>query len=145
MANYSTGLKKAMLGSIGFKAAMDGSVWDIYSGALPSSADADATGTKLGTISKNGDGTGVTFSAPDASGVLYKPSGDTWSGVAIAAGTMGYARLRQVADAGGVSATACRMDVQIGVSGAELNFPSLSTVISPAATPLTVSEYNIQF
>ncbi len=70
-----------------------------------------------------------------AAGVLSKDSTQTWSGVAVADGTAGWARyVGSVADAGGADATgtAIRLDGSCGTSGTQFNLST--TVIASGAT-----------
>jgi len=94
----------------------------IYSGLQPSSSDDAPTGTLLVTI-KNSTGAGVTWD-DSVNGVLTKAAAETWSGVCIATGTAGWARFVTPSDGGGSSGTDERMDMAVGVSGAQINMSS---------------------
>lgn len=84
-----------------------------------------AMGTEIaGVTPVNGLGFGTS-----ALGILSKDG--VWSGVAAATGTAGWYRLvGSVTDAGGLSATAIRMDGSCGTSGADLNMATTSIVVA---------------
>lgn len=140
--NFSTGAKAAMLGSTGLKAATAAFFLDIYTGARPLTADAPVSGTKLVRISLNGTGTGLTFLDPDALGAINKDSAVVWRGIAIAAGTMGYARLQSGSDSGASSTSAIRLDFNVGTSS-DLSMNSLTCSITPVATPHSVDQASL--
>ena len=73
---------------------------------------------------------GLRCGAPTV-GVLPKLASQVWSGVAVAAGTAGWFRLRENIDTGvGATTTGVRYDGAIGTSGAEMNLGSLSIALS---------------
>lgn len=124
----STGMVNKLMDTASFKTLLAGCFIDIYSGTQPASADDAATGTKLVTLTKSGDGvTGLTFEATATNGVLEKNPAETWQGTAVAGGTAGWFRMREASDTGvGASTTAVRVDGAISTSGAEMNLGSLT-------------------
>lgn len=127
----STGLIRAVLGgSMDLASALSGCVIDVYQGTLPASPNDPATGTLLLTYSLNGSGAGISYTMGAApSTTLSKTSGESWSGVAVAAGTMQYFRVRKTTDtANALSLTAIRMDGLVGAVNGDLNPGNQSTV-----------------
>ncbi|WP_018609488.1 hypothetical protein [Uliginosibacterium gangwonense] len=139
----STGLVNAVMASSSLKAAIEGAngfVIDIYSGTQPTSPDAAATGTLLVTVSNNGAGTGMHMGATATAGVISKAGAETWSGTAVAAGTAGWFRCRQVGDTGAAASnSAIRFDGAIATSGAEMTLGSLTI---SASAPFVLSTAN---
>jgi hypothetical protein len=139
----STGLRTLMAGTTGLAAALANGVIEVYSGAQPATADAAVTGTLLGTISLNSGAfvagvatNGLTWAAA-AAGVASKTG--VWSMVGGAVGTAGWARFKgNAADAGALSTTAIRMDMAVGVVGADLN---LSNIAITVGLPVTIDTY----
>lgn len=125
----STGLRNGLLTSGSFKSLIDGKVINIYSGAAPASAD-DAIGAAvlLCTISVDGSGTGVTLATPASGGQVTKNPAEVWSGTILSSGTASFFRIQTAADDGSASATAVRLQGNIGLDGADLNFATLSLV-----------------
>lgn len=76
-----------------------------------------------------------------ADGVISKPSGDTWSGTALADGTAGYYRFVKVTDTAALSTTEVRLQGSCATAGAELNL-SGSTSIATGA-PVSVSSFSL--
>ncbi len=129
----STGLRNAMLDTAPFDTAMALSFLDIYSGAEPATADAAATGTKLVRISVGSGGTGLSWAAAAAAGVLAKAV-ETWSGTNLATGVAGYFRLVIAADTAALSTTEKRVQGSVGLAGADLNLTSTSLTIALTQT-----------
>jgi hypothetical protein len=147
----STGLVDKLMDTGSFKTlfenAADGFLIDIYTGAQPADANDAATGTKLVTISKGGDGTGMTFEASAGTnpGELEKNAGETWSGTSVATGTAGWFRVYRKADAathGDASTTEYRVDGTVGTSGQQMNVGSLS-ITSGAPFVLTSAAFTL--
>lgn len=136
---FSTGLRNNLCGALGFAASFEKGVIEIRTGSQPSSADAAATGTLLGTMTlasgaftPGSPTNGLTFDTP--SGGSVSKTG-TWSFVGIAAGTAGWFRFKaNAADAGGVSTTAVRMDGTCGTSGADLNISNINVAVGAPNT-----------
>ena len=110
----------------GIKNAFNLGFINIYTGSQPNAASVGATGTLLGTVTVNGDGTtGIGFDAA-AAGVIAKAAGQTWKFTALAAGIPGWFRLYA---AGGTPSTTddtqSRIDGAIGSSGSDLNLTTL--------------------
>ena len=127
----STGLRNALLTNTGLASAMSLGFINIYSGAAPASADMPATGTLLCVVSNNGGGTGLTFAASAAAGVLQKAAGEVWSGTNLAAGVAvgvvaGYYRHVAPGDTAGESSTEARLQGVIGIAGADMNMTSVN-------------------
>ena len=146
---FSTGLRNGMLNATGLKEAFANGTLKLFSGPQPASADAAEQGTLLCQITlacgafTPGVGTnGINFDAP-VSAVIDKAAAETWSGTAVAAGTLGWFRFQgNAADAGGSSTTLSRIDGTIGTSGADLN---LANITMEVGTPVSISEAQFTF
>ena len=137
--NSSTGLRVAMLAGPGVKPSMDGSEIRIYGGIRPAAADDSLGAAVLLCTVRLGGSTGIVFDAT-TSGLLTKPSGDTWTGNNVASGTATWFRIVQPADTGAASTTAPRIQGSVGVVGADLN---LDTVALISGLPTPVTSFNI--
>lgn len=120
-------------------------VCDIYSGSQPSDADSAETGTKLVSITLS-SGAFVGGSATNglnfgevASGVLAKESGETWSGLGIAAGTAGWFRIYDNSYTTGASTSAIRFDGAVATSGYQFNISNTSITVGGTTTVDSVS------
>lgn len=125
----STGFRNYLLATGSAKAALDGKVIKVYSGTAPATAD-DALGAAvlLCTISVDGTGTGVTMAATASGGQLTKNSSEVWKGTIGTSGTASFFRMETAADAGVLSTTAVRLQGNIALDGADLNFASIDLV-----------------
>ena len=125
----STGFRNYLLATGSAKAALDGKVIKVYSGTAPATAD-DTLGAAvlLCTISVDGTGTGVTMAATASGGQLTKNSSEVWKGTIGTSGTASFFRMETAADAGGLSTTAVRLQGNIALDGADLNFASIDLV-----------------
>ena len=138
----STGLRNAVLATGSLKAVLDNGFIDIYAGTVPADADAAlGSATLLCVISNNSAGTGIHFAAAASGGVLAKSTTETWSGANIASGTATFARHRLATDSGTLSTTEPRMQLSIGVSGADLNF--LDGVYLNSGATKTINAYSV--
>jgi hypothetical protein len=118
----SSGLRDHILATGSLRAAINGMVMRIYSGAVPAGPESDATGnTLLCTISTSGLGGGLQFEASPANGLLPKASADVWSGTCGATGTASFYRLVETGDTNGSSTSAKRVQGTVGLAGADLN------------------------
>ena len=119
---FSTGLRNAMMGSIGFKGAMDTGRMDIYSGTIPADADTtEGAGTLLMSITVDGaafPAAGLSFDAP-ASGAIAKAAAETWKGEGLATNTPTWFRFYGPTVVTGASITAIRFDGTVGTSNAD--------------------------
>lgn len=145
----STGHKNRMLGengvdtnANGFRGVYKNCVIDLYSGTQPATADSAATGTFLGRITLNSGGfaegvatNGLEWDAPTG-GTISKPTSDSWSGNAVAAGTVGWFRCRgNAADDGTASTTLPRFDGTVGVTTGDLR---LTVTAVEVGTPIVI-------
>ena len=138
----STGLRNhiATVGSA--MAALQNGFIDIYSGAEPATADADATGaTKLVRISLDSTGAGLALEAKTA-GVFGKPDAATWSGVNAATGSPLWFRHVTAEDTGGASTSALRIQGNIATSGAAMNI-TVATLNQGETFPVTAYSVSI--
>lgn len=141
----STGFRNKALdgasGSGGVKALLVGGFLDIFTGAQPASADYVETGTKLIRISST-SGTsasdGLRFGTA-AAGVLPLTV-PAWTGSVTVAGVAGWARFYGTGGTTGTSATEVRMDMSVGVSGADLNLSHTNLVVGSV---LSITEFSI--
>ena len=144
-ARLSTGLRTNLAGSTGFAATFANGIIEIRTGTQPATADAAATGTLLGTITKAsgaftpGTATnGLTF-ATAADGAVTK-STDAWSFNGVAAGTAGWFRFKgNAADNDLSSTTLPRLDGSIATSGGDM---SLSNIVIAIGAPTTVDVFS---
>lgn len=125
----STGFRNHVLATGSVKSALDGKVIKVYAGTEPASAD-DAIGsaTLLVTISVNGTGTGVTMNNSASGGQLSKNPSEVWKGVIATSGTAAFFRMETAADTGSASTSAIRLQGNIALDGADLNFATLELV-----------------
>lgn len=129
-----------------FAANYNHAVFDVYTGNQPASPDLAPTGTKLGTFSVGAaDATnasnGFVFTA-NADGTVTKPSNAEWKMLGIAAGTVGWGRLRLTTDTAALSTTQLRQDFAIALAGGEVQ---LSSVTVNVGTPISLDQFTITF
>jgi hypothetical protein len=115
---------------------------------MPTDGDTAEPGVKLGVVTLAGatvtPGTKTNGLTLDVSGkVVSKPSSSDWSGVGIAAGTIGYAVLR--ANNGLTGATSStnkpiRIYLSVGTSSGEIITDSMSVKVGK---PLVISSLTI--
>ena len=143
---FSTGLKDAVLGSIGFKGSLDAGVIKIYTGAQPANADAAATGTLLGTVTIDAGTTFpadyINFDAPSG-GVIAKAAAENWKFNGSADGTAGWFRYigdPASDDGSSQSTTYPRLDGSVAKTGGDLNLSNTAIV---TAAPHTVDVFQL--
>jgi len=138
----STGLRTQLLDTGSLKSILDGGSIKIYSGTVPSTADAalDPANTLLCTVTVASGSTGLSFDTAASEGVLSKPSLTVWSGVNAATGTASFYRHVASADDGTASTTQPRLQGAISTYGAELNLTS--TTLTSGATQ-TIDYYSV--
>lgn len=145
----STNLSDAAIGTVGIKGALNTGVWEIRSGAQPSSADSAATGTLLGLVTLAGNAftpgsptNGLTYDGP-TNGTISKPNAAEWKFTGLADGVAGWARLRgNAADTGADSTTLPRLDIAIGSAGVEL---IMSNINVKTGIPGNIQNFSITF
>lgn len=142
MIKLSTGLRQALALSNGFKEALDGGFVNIYSGAVPASADAAlGSATLLCRLSVGGDDeTPLTFETTAPGGVLSKKASENWTGNNVAGGTPTFFRYVLDGDAGDASSTAVRFQGSAGGLGSDMFISSLPLV---AEAPQSFSLFQI--
>lgn len=148
---YSTGLATSILQ--GWLAAPAASVTglgtgiiDLLSGPMPTDANDAQTGTLLCRITKS---SGAWVAGVATNGLVYSVSGatavinpgDTWSGVALATGTVGYARAKaNAADDNLATTTLKRMDLTVSAGGgAEVNLSHTNLTLGETVTVNSVA------
>lgn len=138
----STGLRNGMLGTNPLKTILASGFVKIYSGPVPSDADAaiGGTNTLLCTISVNSSGTGLTFDTAAVNGVIVKNPAEVWSGNNVASGTATFYRHVTAADTGALSTTEPRIQGEIGLAGTDM---VLSNVVLASGAPQNVDYYAI--
>lgn len=133
MIKISTGMQDNQLAAL--KTELDGGVIKIYGGTVPSSANDALTGAVLlCTVSLASTGTGISFDAAPANGVLSKNPSEVWSGVNVASGTATFYRHVKLADTGAADASEVRIQGTVGVVGADLNLSSTALVSGATQT-----------
>lgn len=117
-----------------------------FTGLQPSSADESETGQELLKITLNSGAftpgsptNGLSFGA-ESDQVLHKKAGEVWSGLGLADGVAGWARIYANAKVTGASDVAVRWDLSVGTSGANINMSN--TTISTGGTT-TIDTVNI--
>lgn len=134
----STGMRNKILdgGSGGGVAgALTSGFIYIYPGTQPTTPDTGATGTLLGKVTVNGDGTtGLSFDASSA-GVLPKAAAQTWRFTGLADGQAAWFRFSAASDTPtATSSSAARIDGTIGTAGADLNIANTNIVTGAVST-----------
>jgi hypothetical protein len=107
----------------------------IYQGTQPASPDTGATGTVLGLVTLNGDGsTGLSWEVA-AAGVLSKDTDEVWQFTGLANGVAGWFRCWP---AGGnplsTSSTEARVDGLIATAGGDANMSNVNVVTGAVST-----------
>jgi hypothetical protein len=144
----SSGLKAAMLGEVGFKAALADGVLRIYTGVQPADADQAVTGSLLATITLSGGvfnhgspANGLNWDTPEG-GTISKPAASTWTGTGSAVGVAGWARFSgNPVDSGVQSTSLARLDMSVGKGTGDLQ---LSNVNIEVSAPVTVDVATIR-
>lgn len=129
-----------------FASLFNGGCIELRTGAQPANADMPATGTLVGRITRDGaewspgsPTAGLRFTATGR--YMSKDFADVWRLVGLDTGEPGWMRLiGNVADAGGASLTAPRIDGAVGLLGdttdVQLFLPTL------ALSPATIIDIN---
>jgi len=131
MIKTSTGLAAYMMVTGSAKGAFDAGFIRFYSGAEPATADAAVTGDLLWTVSKDGDGTGLTWDATAVGRSMVKTPAHVWGG-ATTEGTIGYFRIVGSADSGALSTTQPRIQGSVGSTAGADFYMSNTTVATDA-------------
>lgn len=134
----STGMRNALLNggtAGGVAGALRLGFLYLYDGTQPAAADTGATGTQLGKVTVNDDGTtGLTFDAAVA-GVIAKAAAENWKFHGLANGNAGWYRFCEAADVpGNTSSTAKRIDGLVGTAGADANISNTAIVAGAVST-----------
>lgn len=110
----------------------------VFSGGQPSSADSAETGTVLleltldgGSFSGGNFANGLTWGDPSG-GIIAKSSDESWKGVGLTNGIMGWFRLYGNDLTTGASTTAMRIDGTVATSGGQLTVAT--TTVTQGAT-----------
>lgn len=139
----STGLAAHLMVTGSAKAAFDSGFIKVYSGTEPATADAAVTGTLLWTISKDGDGTGLTFDATASGRAMIKTAAHVWSG-ATTAGTAGYWRLVASTDDGTLSTSQKRIQGNCGsTAGSDLYMTSTTLTTNASLTAKSLAAFSV--
>jgi hypothetical protein len=125
---FSTGLRNYLAVTDSLRAALSTLVMKIYDGTEPATADAGLGGaTLLCTITVDDDGsTPLGWETTANDGTLLKDSSQSWEGEYVEDGTPRFFRLETLADAGGSSTSAIRVQGNIRLAGGDLNLSSLT-------------------
>lgn len=132
---YSTGLFNSFLAAL--QTDMADGVIKFYTGSQPTSPDAAATGTPIGTVTLAGGawtaGTatnGINFGTP-AGATIEKDPAEEWKFTAEAAGTIGWGRFvsNSASDTGGASTTLSRMDFSVGITSGDCTMTKVTYAI----------------
>jgi len=139
---FSTGLRNAVAGASGssYADALANGIIYLYSGSQPTDADTAESGTLLCKITKASGAfvSGVATNGINldvaANGIVAKAVAETWSGVNLATGFVGWGRFYANTVVQGASTTAIRMDFAVAQSGAELSAGTTSFTIGGTTT-----------
>lgn len=140
----STGLRNVMTAAMAAALeAGNGGHIRVFSGAVPADSNAAETGVLLLQITTSGIATGTAGStlqlSPPSDGLLPKEV-TTWTGDAIATGTPTYFRHVATGDTGTLSTSEVRVQGDVGVVGAALNF-GVSVLTSGNSYPIDACNY----
>jgi hypothetical protein len=142
MAKISTGVRQALLGSVGLHDLFAYGTILFYSGAQPTLADDAVSGVLIaqatvdgGSFSPGSSTHGLTFNAPVA-GVITKATAEIWKVKGIASGLIGYFRLvGNAEDLGLSSAVLPRIDGSCGQgTGYDISLSTLSPYVGSLET-----------
>ncbi|MDD5084213.1 MAG: hypothetical protein PHT88_04800 [Candidatus Moranbacteria bacterium] len=149
MFKYSTKDFNAMLAALDTQHT--NGVIELYTGAQPASPDDAATGTLIGTATKDagaftpGTATnGLNFAAPVLN-AMSKEAAETWKFTAVAAGTIGWGRLKgNGTDAGGSSTALPRIDFTVGITSGDARTSKVTYAIGEIGTvdSFTITQTN---
>ncbi|WP_337058233.1 hypothetical protein [Pseudomonas sp. USHLN015] len=127
---FSTGLRRALLAVAPLRTALNGCELRIYSGPEPASVDsAIASSNQLLLTIKTDTGAGLTWEADAPGGVITKNLVEDWRGTINVAGTAAFFRFVLPADTGEASTSAVRIQGNVAIAGADLNFSSTAFVV----------------
>ena len=139
MQKMSTGLCNKLLDTNPLKTIFAAGFVDLYSGTVPASADASIGAAVLQCrVGAPGPGTGVTFAAAAAAGVLSKNTTETWNGTVSNSATVTFYRLVTPADDGTLSTTQARIQGTIGTGGSDMNLGDAALI---AAAPFVLNYF----
>lgn len=123
----STGFRAKILGARSFEALFDGGSIELYSGAQPASANDAPTGTLLARITQGSapwtpgsPANGLTFQRVGVGATI--PDTAPWGLRGLAAGTVGWCRLRGMVDPQTSSTIYPRIDGAVGLREASGDF-----------------------
>jgi len=124
----STGLANYLLGVGSLRQAMGSSFLRVYSGPAPEKADSalPAGAVLLAEISLDGTGGGMSLSATANGALITKDPDQVWRGTAQATGIATFFRWVTAGDVGEASTTRLRVQGDVAMAGAELNFSSVA-------------------
>lgn len=129
MIKLSTKLREDIAVGGSLKDLLDGGLVNIYSGAIPASADAAlGAAVLLNTLSAGGGGTPVTFNSSAPGGVLSKTTAENWTGNNVAGGTPTFFRYVLAADDGTASTIARRIQGTAGALGSDMFISTIPMV-----------------
>ena len=137
---YSTGLANKTWGTTGFAGALNAGVIEIYPGTMPADADDAISGTMIVRITK---ASGAWTAGTSTNGLVMDTAlnvnsihaGDTWSGVAAASNTAGFAVFKgNAADNNGSSTTLARALLTVGVGTGEVQLSHIDITSGETVT-----------
>lgn len=138
---FSTGLRQGLAVSGSLRSLLNQGLLRIYSGTVPTNADAAlGSAVLLNEISAGGTGTTLTFEAAAPGGVLTKSAAENWTGNNLESGTPSFFRFVQPTDTGNASTTEVRLQGTCGPIGNDLMITQLPLV---ASQPLTLELFQL--
>lgn len=116
---FSTETRRQQCVTGSLKSILDGCVVRLYSGPVPSSADAGLSGNTL-LCELTADGQGVTFSSDANGATLTKSLNEIWKGYVLVNGEASFFRMVKPADTGSLSTGEVRIQGTVGGPDADL-------------------------
>jgi hypothetical protein len=135
LVQLSTGAVNAMMDDWGLRGVLEdaGMELRLYSGTIPSTADAALGGATLLVTIRSGVSP-LTWATPVTNGTLVKNPAETWSGTAVATATATFGRFTQVGDDGLLNTTAVRVQGDVANIGAFINLDNPAIVSGAVQT-----------
>lgn len=143
----SSGAFESVLSTGSFKDTFTNGVLCIYSGTQPSNADAAETGTLLaevnvdGAVFTPGGATGLNFGAATGKSIA-KDDTETWKGIFLEDGLMGWFRFYDNSKTTGASTSAIRIDGSVGTSRTDI---IVGTTTATLDGSITFDDFTLNF
>lgn len=127
---FSTALRAAMLATAPLATALNNGEIRVYSGPAPDSVDSMLNPSNVLLVTFKTDvGGQLTFETSAPGGTIVKKMSEIWQGTVVASGTAAFYRHVLPSDTGVASTTAVRIQGNIGIAGADMNFSNTALVL----------------